>query len=385
MSRDEKMAENAEKRTKKRKAGVKRVVAAVTTLILVAAAVLIFIYRDKLTKEYLNSMFSEAQTPEESEAFTYETGTDQVFARAGAGIAVASSSGMQLLDGNGKTVCRQVVSMSTPAVQASKRHAAFYDVGGTVLRVAGFDGSYTDLDTQDAIISVTMNASGWMAVATEKTGYKGYVEIYNASLEPVYEWYSGSGYILSAVVAPDNKGMAVLCAGAEGGRVVQFTFSSEEPAGEFLTPDELLIDLHYLRADQLCALSESRIVFFDDKSEQSGEYLFNDAYLTDYEFGGDGFITVLLSRYRSGNAMVLASLNASGEVLGVLELQRDLLSLSAEGKQLLVLYSDGLTLYSSSLEEQSVRGDVLGVKRAVLLDRNSALLLSAYSAEPYQF
>lgn len=379
------MAENTEKRTKKRKRGVKRVVATVTTLILVVAAVLIFIYRDKLTKDNLNSIFTEAEAPEESEAFTYEIGTDQVFAKAGEGLAVASSGGMQLLDKNGKTVCRQIISMSTPATAASKHHAVFYDVGGTTLRVAGFDGSYTDLDTQDAIISVTMNESGWMAVVTEKTGYKGYVEVYNAALEPVYEWFSGSGYVLSAVVAPDNRGMAALCVGAEGGRVAQFSFSSETQQSEFLAQDELLIGLHYLSADRLCALSESRVVFFDDKSEQKGEYAFNGAYLTDYEFGGDGFVSVLLSRYRSGNALDLVSLSASGEVLGELQLQRDLLSLSASGKQLLVLYSDGLTLYSSSLEELGVREDVLGVKRAVLRGRDQALLLSAYSAEPYHF
>ena len=379
------MAEKGEKQKNVRRARIGRVVAAVTTLILVAAAVLIFIYRDKLTKDNLGDLFVQTQTQEEGEPFSYETGTDQVFAKAGKGLAIASSSGMQLLDADGRTVCHQIVSMSTPAVQASEHHAVFYDVGGTILRVAGFDGSYTDLDTQEAIISVTMNASGWMAVVTEEAGYKGYVEVFNADLEPVYEWYSGSGYVLSAVVSPDNRGMAVLCAGAEGGRVVQFSFSSEEQQSEFLAPDELLIDLAYMDADQLCALSESRVVFFDDKGGQTGEYAFNGAYLTDYEFGGDEFVTVLLSQYRSGNAIVLVNLDLNGELLGELTLQRDLLSLSAAGKQLLVLYSDGLTLYSDQLEEQGVREDVLGVKRAVLLDRDQALLLSAYSAEPYQF
>lgn len=375
------MAERSEdKRRKRIKRRTKRVAAFAFTAILAASALLVFLYRDRLADVSLGEFIRRDTEIQISDAFTYETGTEQVFARVGKGLAVMATNGFTLLDSAGNTVAKQLLSINQPAIAPSENKCAFYDVGGKVLRIADMDGNIIVMDTESAIISVTMNASGYMAVVTEESGYKGKATAYGSDLEPIYEWSSGSGYVLKAEVSPDNREMAVLCATAEGGRTAIFSFGNKLEKASYSAPDEFLLDLHYLDNKKLFVISESRAVFLDPAGEPQWSYDFGEMYLTDYEFGGDGFVSVLLSRYRSGNAISILTLDGDS-VIGELQTQRDMLSMSAYGKQLLVLFSDALTLYSSDLEEQGEYTEIHGVRRAVLRAKNDALLLSAYSAE----
>ena len=110
--------------------------------------------------------------------------------------------------------------------------------------------------------------------------------------------------------------------------------------------------------------------FFDDSAKLADEYSFGDLYLYDYAAEGDGFVTLALSRYRSGSAAQLVTVNSGGNVLGECTPTGSVTSLSVNGKQVLVQYSDRLTLYNQQLDEiKSVEQNLLGVRRSVLLRR----------------
>ena len=171
------------------------------------------------------------------EPFTYENGTQQMFAPVKGGVAVANTTGLQVLDKNGVTMARSIVSMKSPALASAGDRAAAYDVGGTALRVGDPRGNVTVLDQSDAIISVTMNAAGYLAVVTEETGYKGLVTVYNEEFDPVYRWHSGTNYVLRACVSPDCQSMAALTLEESGGAVHVFSLSSEEEYAVFSAPE----------------------------------------------------------------------------------------------------------------------------------------------------
>ncbi len=318
------------------------------------------------------------------EPYTFEAGSDQVFARMGNFLATASSSGMQVLDEKGATVLRRVFSLDTPALSAGSGYCAAYDIGGTSLRIGTKTGEYTQMDTGEAIISVSVSESGHMAVCTEKTGYKGLVTVYDGALEPVYEWYAGTGYVLRAEVSPDGKTLAVLCAEATGGKVHIFTLAKDQEQASFETPGELLSDMFFLDSGRLCALTSNRAVFFDDSGGERGAYDFGGLYLIDYAHDTP-VLALMLSRYMSGGAGTLVLLNDSGGVKGRLESERELLSLSIEGQNVLALYADELVLYSANMAVLKSGGNVLGVKNAILRPRGDVLLISTYSAEARKF
>ena len=133
-------------------------------------------------------------------------------------------------------------------------------------------------------------------------------------------------------------------------------------------------------------MSQRRLAFIDDAARLTAEYPFGDLYLYDYAAEGDGFVTLALSRYRSGSAEQLVTVGASGNELGKCSTTGAVTSLSVNGKQVLVQYSDRLTLYNQQLDEiKSVEQNLLGVRRSVLLRRGAALLVSGSSAEVLAF
>jgi len=371
---------------KKKRGPLRHISAAVATLVIIAVALVLFMYRDKLSSQGLQALFggSNSSAPK-GEAYSYETGSNEFFAAAGNGFAIASGSGMQLLDSDGLTVAKQIFSLSTPAVATSGVNCAFYDVGGSTLRIANFNGLITNLDSTAPIISVSVNADGWLAVVSEGSGTKSLVTIYNPDLTPVFKWPSGSAYVLSAQVSPDNKSMAALTVSSSGGGVTLFSLSSVEPKASFTSGSELFIDLKYISQNRLCAISENRIIMLDANLEEQGSYDFGGLYLTDYSLDGSGFAAVLLGKYRSGNAGILVTIGQDGSILGELDIQRDLVSLSASGNNLLAYYSDELVLYSQDLTQKGSHQDVVGIRGALLREKGDCILLSSYSAQVLKF
>jgi len=371
---------------KKKRGLLRHIVTALATLVIITVALTLFIYRDKLTSDGLKSLFgSRNEKAPLGEAYTYETGANELFASAGNGLAIVSSSGIQLLNDSGQTVVKQVFSLGSPAVSASASNCAFYDVGGTTLWVADFSGNVNNISISDSIISVSVNKNGWMAVVTEKTGYKAFITIYDAGLTPVYELHFGSAYVLSAQVSPDNKNVALLTAGSGGGGISIYPLSSKEVSASFSSPGELFIDISYINQNRICAISESRTMILDEKLSEKGSYDFGELYLTDYTLDGSGFAAVFLGKYRSGNAGKLVTIGQDGALLAETEVIRDLTSMSALGKRLLVCYSDELVLYSSELKQQGSYDDIIGTRGTILREKGDCLLLSSYSAEVFVF
>ena len=327
-------------------------------------AVLLFLYlllRDRpgSANDYLD----------DSAPYTFDSSANRTFRTVDSRLAVVSSSGLQLLDDSGKTVLHEIFTLAQPGISVGGERVCAYDIGGTTLCVADFKGNKTDITPSGEIISADLSESGYLAVCTEAAGYKGAVTVYDASGKAVYVWYSGTGYLVRAAVSPDGKYLAVLCLQDTGSAVHTFTLTSADERG-----------------GKICCVSQSRLAFFDDSAKLADEYSFGDLYLYDYAAEGDGFVTLALSRYRSGSAAQLVTVNSGGNVLGECTPTGSVTSLSVNGKQVLVQYSDRLTLYNQQLDEiKSVEQNLLGVRRSVLLRRGAALLVSGSSAAVLAF
>ena len=343
-------------------------------------AVLLFLYlllRDRpgSASDYLD----------DSAPYTFDSSASRTFRTVDSRLAVVSSSGLQLLDDNGKTVLHEIFTLSQPGISVGGERVCAYDIGGTTLCVADFKGSKTDIEPAGEIISADLSDSGYLAVCSDAAGYKGAVTVYDTSGKAVYVWYSGTGYLVRAAVSPDGKYLAALCLQDSGSVVHTFSLTSADERGSAECADELFADLFW-RGGKVCCVSQTRLAFFDDAARLTAEYPFGDLYLYDYAAEGDGFVTLALSRYRSGSAEQLVTVGASGNEIGKCSTTGAVTSLSVNGKQVLVQYSDRLTLYNQQLNEiKSVEQNLLGVRRSVLLRRGAALLVSGSSAEVLAF
>ena len=233
-------------------------------------AVLLFLYlllRDRpgSANDYLD----------DSTPYTFDSSANRTFRTVDSRLAVVSSSGLQLLDDDGKTVLHEIFTLAQPGISVGGERVCAYDIGGTTLCVADFKGNKTDITPSGEIISADLSESGYLAVCTEAAGYKGAVTVYDASGKAVYVWYSGTGYLVRAAVSPDGKYLAALCLQDTGSAVHTFTLTSADERGSAVCADELFADLFW-RGGRICCVSQSRLAFFDDSAKLADEYSFGD-------------------------------------------------------------------------------------------------------------
>jgi len=368
----------------KKQKNARGIPAVILTILVVVLAVLVFLYRDRLSPSALSDNSEDlADMVSNDDPFTYETGSQQLFALMGDRLAIASSTGLQLLDREGNTVSREVFSMTNPAVCASDTSCAFYDAGGYSLRIYK-DGEFVDLESESELISVTVNGSGYFAVSAFEPGYKGSVTVYDKTLKTIYKWYSGTGYVIDAAVSPDSTSLAVLCAESTGSVVHLFHLNSETEQGSVSIPNELGFKLSFESGGSFSVLSEKAIHFFSSGGKELSVYNFGENYLANYELSED-YWAVVLSKFVSGSDVTLVSFNGSGKEIGSAALSAEPLSLFSQSGKLLVLGTAEISLYSAELRLQKQNHVVPGYVSAVLLPQGSVLLLSSHYGEKCEF
>ena len=381
-----KQEETPEERQLSRRDRTYLIISAIALIVLVAALITIWVIRDRFSSDdfTVNNPRSAASAPKADDEYLFDTSTGQTFASVGRGLAIASGSGLELLDGDGQLVASQLFQMVDPAITSCADYAVFYDLGGTGIYAAFLDGTVRELTAAGRIFSATVSSGGYLTVVTECSGYRGLVTVYDATLKEVYMWYSSSAWIISAEVSPDNRSLAVLSYTSSGSEVRLFSLSSEEQQAAFSVSDTILLDAHWFTSSQLCAYSSGEAFFFGSDGKWTNTYSFDGKYLVGCAFG-EGFVTFALSPYRSGTTATLVSLDIGGRELGSADVQSELISLVASGTEVLSLCPDSATLYSSSLAEKGRLTGLTGFKCGLIRSRGEALLISSGFAEIHTF
>ncbi|NLV87160.1 MAG: WD40 repeat domain-containing protein [Clostridiales bacterium] len=366
---------------RKQKHGATRFFALFLTALVILSAILLVLYRDKIS-EALSADGGASEYFLDTEPFTYETGSKQIFALFGDRIAVSSSTGLQLLDSSGETIVRQVFSMTNPALALTDSSCAFFDAGGKSFRVFK-DGECFELDRQYPIISVSAGKGGYYAVAEQESGYKGSVTVLDEGLEPVYKWYSGTGYILDAAVSPDGNFLGVLCLESQGSILRMFKLDSEDEYALTDLGTELFFKLKFFKNGNICALSQNSLRFFDSGGKELSSHSFAGDYLSGYEMTEE-VCALSLSRYMSGNDVYLLSFSPDGSLLATVSLSGEPLSLSSQKQKLVVLCPDEIMVLSRDGKVLENGHVIPGSRAAVMTARGNIYLLSSRYAEKYE-
>lgn len=317
------------------------------------------------------------------EEFYYDNADGSVFAELEGGVAQAGAGGLRYIHSSGEETKLGSYSMAQPVLSSNGTRAVLYDVGGKDVCVFDEEGILADLDSEIAVISASLNKKGWLVLCEQAKGYNGAVKVYNSSGNPVYEWYSGSGYVLSAALSSDNKKLAVLTVTKEGGELVFFKLDSTEEQGRYKLPGELMLDVCFLDNDNAAVLTDSMWLLVGTDGELQKSYDFEGKFLNRFSMDGNGFTTIVLSDYQVGSSMEVLTISKKGEVTGKLETEREITGLSVRGKYIAVLFSDGLGIYDNKMNEKAVWMEDTGGTAVLAKSNGDAIVVGTYSAKVY--
>lgn len=366
------------------------------TLVVVLLVVLAAAYRDGTGLDALHRYFSygSAEKVGGDTVYDYDASAKNKFAVLGDRLVVLSDISLKILDPDGGEVWSTPVNMAAPALSQGGGKVVAYDVGGTELHVLDQNGEVplrdqngealtVTADDSEPLISATLNDKGWLAVTTKKKNRKGWVDVYNDSMEQVFAFKSSVRFVEDAYVTNDGAYLAAVTLGQENSvfvsNIVLYDLTKEDPVADYDVSNGLVIAIGQ-QGGKLVTVSDTCLTFADTKGEISAAYPYQGAYLREYAISGDGFTALLLNRYQSGSVGRLVSVDADGEELGALDVNEEIQSISAAGRYLAVQYIDSLVVYNQALEVYASLKGTDYVKEALMRQDGSVLLLSSESA-----
>lgn len=314
--------------------------------------------------------------------YTFENDANSAFTAFGDALLVASPHSVRILDGAGGEIYREETDMEKPLISRGTATAAVYEAGGKNLRIYDGDGLVASLDF-DEILAVTLNRSDWLAVTETGGGYKGRVWVYDDRQTVRYTYNSSGHFITDAAVTEDNKRLAAVAVGQEDGaflsRILFFSLNSSEQESEMPLPDRFVTYVGSVKG-KLAFVTDNGLTTVNPNGAQLGDYAYNDFYLRACSFGGDGYVTLLLGRYKSGNIGALMTLNERGELIAAQEVNREVLSLSAAGKYVAVLFPEKLTVYTADDMKIYFERENTRYRRVFLREDGTVMLVSETDA-----
>lgn len=354
-------------------------------LVLVLAVVVLAAYRDgtgfDILRRYLN--YGRPDVAGGTTLYAYDSSSKNRFAAVGENLAVLSDTALRLFDKNGQELWSANVNMSAPALSSGGGRIVAYDVGGLSLYVADPGGILLELSAEESesFLAATLNDDGWLAVTSEKRGLKGTVNVYNRNLGLVFEFHSSRRFALDGYVLKDR--LAAVTLGQEGGtfvsNIVLYDLSQEDPIADYDVSGGLVAAIGE-QDGRIVTVSDTCLSYADPSGELLATYSYSGAYLRDFDLGGSDFAVLLLNRYRSGSVGRLVTVDSEGNEMGSLEMREEVLSLSASGRYLAVLYSDRLEVYNQDLQVYASLRGMEDVRDVLMRPDGAVLMLSASSA-----
>ncbi len=357
------------------------------TLAVVLGVVLVAAYRDGTGFDVLRRYFSYSREEKTSgdAGYDYDASSSNRFAALGDTLVVLSDTSLKLLGQGGEELWSANVQMKAPALATGGGRAVAYDVGGRELYVLDEKGEVASFQTdeEEPLIAATLNGKGWLAVTAEKQNYKGCVSVYNAKMEKVFDFNSSRRFVSDACVTDDCAYLAAVTLGQEDGsfvsNIVLYDLTQTEPVANYSVRDGLVMSVTQ-QSGKLVTVSDNKLTIADTAGQIAGEYSYGGTYLREYDCGGDGYTVLLLNRYQSGSVGRLVTVGTDGEELASLDVHEEVLSISAAGRYVAVLYTDSLVVYNPDLQAYATLKGTGYAKEALVRTDGSALLVASESA-----
>lgn len=383
---------HADTAPKKPNTFLRRVLAFALTVVLVLGALAAVVHRDKLNLDFLRRWltYRSIQTSQAglTEPFTHGGGDRLDMVCLESGFLFSSTAGAHFYSSGGVELASQVTHMEHPVLASSSRYGLVYDVGSNNLFRFGSNHEpmvYSEPDSS-GILSARVNNSGWLTVTGLHNHYRSGVTVFDAQQQPVISLNYSSAFATDAILSPDCRTVAVITIsqtdGAFHSTVRLHSTSASEPFATVDLDGFTVLDMDF-DSDGLWLLGDSSLVILSPKGEMRGEYHFDPEFLKGYTMEGDGFICLLLGKYRAGSARALVTIDRDGNIIAQQELNAQVLSMSASGRYLALLSGQELNIYTGDLTLYNTLYDTQGARHAAVYNDASVLLADSQEAWLY--
>ncbi len=381
----------------KRSSPLRRVLAFLATAVLILAAVFLVAHWQNLNFDFIRRWWAYRSLSRDetgqAQAFVYEGDSGSSFLQVGDDLLVCSQGGVRMYSAfSGTAYLDQTCSLKNPILSSAGNTALVYEAGGKQLFVFRDRALVYTYETQAdrSILSASLNAQGRLTIATQASGVKGAVTVYNDAFQEVISVKISSRFVTDAILSPDGATLALATAGqSDGSYDSQVAFYSLSRSAENSGPDavyelggDAILKLSWSEGP-LRVLSETALTYVNADGTVQGSYSFGLRHLKGFSLEGENSSALLLGKHRAGTEADLVTVDLTGEETASLPVEQQVLSLSAAGRYLSVLTVDGLTIYSDALEPYHLLDDPTEARQVLQRPDGTVMLISSELARLY--
>lgn len=362
-------------------------------LAVVLGAVAVVVFRDRLSldniKRWIHYRSLVLNDSGQADSFLYGGSLEDTFAVLDGDLLVCSTTSISLFSGSGTQYVDLSVDMETPVVNTNGSLAVVYDAGGSSLYVLGQREVIWSATDFGSILSAHLNKNGQLTVVSQSTGYKGTVSVYSSSYEKLMNVNLSSAYVMDAALSDDGKTLSILNVGQVEGAfnsTLSLYSLNTGDSGDF-QPDltcslgsSVVLETRHTQS-HVWSMADNGLTITDHKGNSSSVD-WKEMHLKRYSLAGDGFAVALLAKYRAGSQGQLWVIQEDGTYQS-LDIDQQVLSISAAGRYIAVLTGNQLDIYTKDLQLYASLDSTQGARNVLLLEDGSAILISADSASFY--
>jgi len=363
---------------------LKRVGLVLLLVLLIVLAIALITNRDRMTIGHLNRaiQYSRLGSPGHAAEFRFANLGSNTFATLGDGIAVASAGGLRFYDRAGTLVYTRPFEMGEPVIQTAGNHVLAYDLGGFSFQSGNRNEALVHIaQWDDRIIHASINENGWITVSAEQIGYLGRVVVLDSQGNVRWRMRVGSGHVIGAVLANDNRTVAILTMTEQGSRIFWHSIGVEGTdvaVYDYLHEGEIFFDIWTTsNSGNVGIISSNMVLYLTSRGVVESEYHFRDRYLRAFDIA-DGCVALYLSTSQIGPGGELVILDPGGREQ-VIEVSGNLVDLSLQSRYLAALFADELLIYRDTSRYASFR-ETEGMSHVLMREDGTVFRLSQHRA-----
>jgi hypothetical protein len=357
-------------------------------ILLLAAATLvlgIYYFREDIYDSYtkIRTQQQLAQQREDTvySKIAFEPDSNNTYALFGTNLAVLNKSTYKLYSPEGEELISLSLGFTMPAMCISEEFVAVYDRGSTQIYILDHNTLVDTIHTGGALISVSFNEAGYMAVVREDELYRTVVSVYNPRQKLIYEWKSSDYYVMAARVSPKSNRLAAVAYTQNDGsfisRVVFFDFSSEEYLAQCDVDNAVMTNINFVSDDVLIAVGDTQCTAI----RTDGEIVYTYDYGNDMLKSGAEASHIVVLSFVDRTSGLGAKIVAFGpENYTYAAAADEIREISICGDYVAVLYTQGIQVFDDQLQELTGEVAVSQVRKIIMNKDGLVMLIYASDA-----
>lgn len=251
------------------------------------------------------------------------------------GAVVFGKDGVNGISHSGKAAWKVDFPTTEPILCAAGKYILAAERGGRRALLISDGKIKFECNTENEILTASVNKKGAFALVTKERGYKGCVKVYNAKGKTLYTWHSASQNILSSTISEDSKKLSVAVVNTEDisciCTVLEFDLKQTTPKKLEVGDENLVANIVYNK-NELLAIGDEALLCFNADGTQKFVLDYQGRSLLKFSMYSGGVLALAFQNADDGNSSSIEFYDANGKLTGSCLLTGRVTSMDTFGK-----------------------------------------------------